>query len=741
MYNSQDLGQKIPSDPVRHYPRAPVIEKIATWSARHRKLTVLGWLALVILAIAVSRALPSKDLPQYDTGQSGQAERVLQQAGAASLPNEAVLIQARSGAARFASNPTMRDATQQVVRSLQALPKAATDIQSPLTSGNGSLVSADGRSVMVTFSVPGDPNDQGTTVAADENAVSAVQARYPSLLVQEAGDASETRADNTLVSDGFSTAADVSLPLTLVLLLLVFGSLIAAGIPIFLAGTCVVTALALLAIPGQWIYIQSVSSAVVLVIGMAVGVDYSLFYLRREREERSAGRSPINALRIAARTSGRSIAVSGLTVMGAVAGLFLTGYDVLFGIAIGTIAVVGVAVLASVTVLPALLSWLGPRADLGKIPLIGRRRAAARPSKTWGGLARVVTRFPKTCAVIPVLALLALAAPALGMRIGYPAIDLPSSSSVLQTAENISHEFPQAPSPAAVVVSGSDLTGPAVRRAVAALQADASDTGPIRLPITAELVGNGRALVINVPLAGSGTDSTSNNALLTLRNKVLPETLGKVNGIKWAVTGDTAAEHDDVSALRSSAPLVVAFIAVLAFIILMLTFRSFALPLVSIAMNLLSVGAAYGVITLIFQDGRGQRLLHYTAYGAIIPWVPLFMLVVLFGLSMDYHVFILSRIRELHGRGLPMREAVIGGISTSAGVVTSAAIIMVAVFSIFDVLPLIDFKVLGVGLAVSVLIDATVVRGILLPAVLTILGPQSWSLNKAGTNKTRDTAR
>jgi RND superfamily putative drug exporter len=691
-------------------------------------MTVLGWLVLVIIVVAVSQTLGTKNLPQYDTGQAGEAEHVLAQAGAAALPNEAVLIQGRPGAAVFAANPQMREAAQQVASALAALPSAAAGIRSPLASGNSALVSADGRSALVTFSVPGNPNDQGTTVAADERAVAAVQARHPGLLVREAGDASETRADNALVSGGFGTATATSLPVTLILLLGVFGALIAAGIPIFLAGTCVITALSLLAIPGQWIYIQSVTSAVVLVIGMAVGIDYSLFYLRREREERARGRSPGDALRIAARTSGRAIVVSGLTVMIAVSGLFLTGYDVFFSISFGIIAVVGVAVLASVTLLPALLAWLGPRADFAKIPLLGRRRAAARPSKLWGALARAVTRYPKVSAAIAVLALLALAVPALGMRIGYPAIDLPSGSPVLQTAQKIDQAFPQTPSPAVVVVSGDDLTGPAVQRAVTALRADTSAAGPIRQPVTTEVVGDGRALVIDVPLAGSGTGSVSNTALLSLRNEILPRSLGRVSGVTWAVTGVTAAAYDDISALRSSTPIVIAFIAVMAFLILMLMFRSLALPLVSIALNLLSVGAAYGVITLIFQDGRAQGLLHYTAYGAIIPWVPLFMLVVLFGLSMDYNVFIISRIRELRDQGSPTRQAVVGGIASSAGVVTSAAVIMVAVFSIFDVLPLIDFKVLGVGLAVAVLIDATVVRGILLPAAMTILGSGSWYL-------------
>jgi RND superfamily putative drug exporter len=339
-----------------------------------------------------------------------------------------------------------------------------------------------------------------------------------------------------------------------------------------------------------------------------------------------------------------------------------------------------------------------------------------------------VVRHPAVWGTVAAIALLALATPALGMRLGSPSIDLPASSPVLQTANKISHAFPQTPSPAQVVVTGANVTGPQVLGAIAQLRARAAASSSIHEPVTTTVVAHGRALIIDVPLAGPGAGSVSNAALLALREHVLPQTLGQVSGITWAVTGDTANLHDDIAALHASTPAVIAFVAIMAFVLLMLAFRSVVLPLISIALNLLSVGAAYGVITLIFQDGRWQGPLGYTAYGAIIPWIPLFMLVILFGLSMDYHVFILSRIRELRSRGATTQEAVTGGIASSAGVVTSAAIIMAAVFSIFDTLPLIEFKILGVGLTAAVLIDATVVRGVLLPAAMTLLGERCWYL-------------
>ena len=717
--------------PVAPPERRPVVERIAGWSTRHKKTAVFGWLALVAVMFVAAQALGSKNLPSYDPGQAGQAERALHQAAPAyygSAPEE-VLVQARAAGPAFARDPELRRAVGQVVTALAALPKDAAHVQSPLAgSGRRSLVSANGRSALVTFVVPGSTSDQDQAVAADQRAVAAVQARHPDLLVAETGDASMTRAIDSSLD--FRQAEATSVPVTLILLVLVFGALVAAGIPILLAISAVVAALAVVTISSHWLPVGNSTAEVVLIVGMAVGVDYSLFYLRREREERARGRSFAEALRIAAGTSGRSILISGLTVMIAMAGLFLTGIDQFTGIAIGTIAVVGIAVAGSLTVLPALLSWLGPRADRGRIPFLGRGRAAARPSRLWAALVRRVVAHPAIWGITAALALLALAAPALGMRLGEPAVDVPPGQAVIATTSAIQRAFPQTPTPAEVVVTGPGATGPRVRAAVAALQGRAAAAGPIHRPVTATAVGGG-ALVIDVPLAGDGSDSVSDQALATLRDQILPVTLGRVPGISYAVTGDTASEYDFTHQLHDRTPVVLGVVAALAFVLLMIAFRSVGISLVSIGLNLLSVGAAYGLITLIFQDGRLQHLLGYTSFGGIISWVPLFMFVFLFGISMDYHVFILSRIRELWSRGAAPREAVVGGIASSAGVVTSAALIMVAVFSIFATLSLVDLKILGIGTAAAVLIDATVVRGILVPAALALLGDRAWRARRA----------
>jgi putative drug exporter of the RND superfamily len=702
--------------------RKPLVERVACWSARHRKAAVAAWLALVAAAFIAGQLGGGTSVKQFDPGQAGQGERVLAGLGVATPPAESVLIHARTAGhgQSGAAAAEVRNVTVQVRDALAALPHAAGNIRGPFYGSRGAA--------LVTFDVAGPHASAQQTVLTDLAAVQRIQARHPDLLVQEAGQASVSHAANAVLGQDFRKSEWTSIPLTLILLLAVFGAVIAAGIPVLLAATAVIMAVSLLSVAGHWFPVGSGTSELVLVIGMAVGVDYSLFYLRREREERMAGHDNEAVVGLAAATSGRAILVSGLTVMVSLGGLFLTGIDMFTGIAFGTIMVVGVAVLGSLFFLPALLSWLGPWADRLQLPYLGRRRTHPRSSRLWAGLARSVVRRPLLLGGLAAAGLLALSAPALGMRLANPSVDLPSSLPIVHVLADIRHEFPARPAPAEVVVSGSGLDSPAMHRGLTALRADASTSPAIDGPVSASFVAGGRALVIQVPLAGNGTSTESTNALATLENRILPATVGTVPGASFAVTGNTAANHDLRSMLHSRTPIVFGVVALLAFMLLMLAFRSLAIPLVSIGLNFLSVGGAYGLVTLIFQDGHLQSLLGFTSFGALIPWVPLFTFVMLFGLSMDYHVFILSRIRELWSGGVTARDAIVGGVGRSAGVVSSAAVIMVAVFSIFATLDMIDVKMLGVGLAAAVVIDATLVRGIVLPAALALLGERAWYL-------------
>jgi putative drug exporter of the RND superfamily len=701
---------------------APIVERVAGWSARHRKTAVFGWLLLVVGALVIGQRLGTANVNSYDPGQAGQAERVLNEPAVQQPDSESVLIQSRPGTS-FGTDPQLQWAVRDVVAALRAVPGSATGIQSPFTSPG--LVN--GRSALVTFNVAGNPNNDDQTVVPAMNAVAAIH--VPGISIGEAGGATLDRAIGNSTSQDFHKAEITSVPISLVLLLIAFGALIAAGIPLLLAGTAVITAISLLSIPSRWLPVDSTTSSIVLLVGMAVGIDYSLFYLRRVREERAAGRDTAAALGAAARTSGRAIVVSGLTVMIAMAGLFLTGIDVFSGIAVGTMMVVGVAVLGSLTFLPGLLSMLGTWTDRGRIPFLGKRRTAARESRLWGWLAGAVVRRPLIWGGAATIALLALAAPTLTMHLEDPGIhDLPSNVPVVRNLLDIYQAFPGGPEPAEVVVTGQDVSSAQVTAAVRAIGGYASAHGAIREPISTATFGSGsgEVLVASVPLAGDGTDATSDHALGVLRGQVLPATLGKVPGVSYAVAGLTAGNHDFDTQLDSRIPWVFAFVLGLAFLLLMRTFRSILIPALSICLNLLSVGAAYGLMVVIFQQGHLQGALDFTAYGGITPWLPLFMFVLLFGLSMDYHVFILSRIREFRLRGASTADAVTSGISHSAGVVTSAAVIMVAVFSIFATLSIFEFKVFGVVMSAAVLIDATIVRGVLLPAGLALLGDRTW---------------
>jgi RND superfamily putative drug exporter len=698
----------------------PVVQRVADWSVRHKKTAVFGWLLLIVAAVVVGQRIGTSNVNSYDPGQAGQAERVLNLPVVQQPDSESVLIQAAPGHT-LATDPQLRQAVRKVIATLTALPKSAGDVQSPFTSPG----LANGRSALVTFNVAGNPDNDDQTVVPAMNAVAAIH--IPGVTIGEAGGATIDRAIGNSTDQDFHKAELTSVPISLALLLLVFGALIAAGIPLLLAGTAVISAISLLAIPGHWLPVDSTTSSIVLLVGMAVGIDYSLFYLRRVREERAAGHDTKEALHIAAGTSGRAIMISGITVMISMAGLFLTGIDVFSGIAVGTIIVVGVAMLGSLTFLPGLLAMLGTWTDRGRVPFLGKRRTIAGESRFWGALARAVVKRPLIWGGTATIALLALAVPVTSMHLEDPGIhDLPATVPVVRTLLNIYQAFPGGPQPAEVVVTGQDLGGPQVTAAVRAMDRYTSAAGGIRQPITTQMFGNGQVLVVNVPLAGDGTDATSDSALTVLRTQALPATLGHVPGISYAVAGLTAGNHDFDAQLDSRIPWVFAFVLGFAFLVLMITFRSVYIPALSICLNLLSVGAAYGLMVLIFQDGRLQGPLGFTAYGGITAWLPLFMFVLLFGLSMDYHVFILSRIRELRLRGADVKTAVTSGISHSAGVVTSAAVIMVAVFSIFATLSIFEFKVFGVAMSAAVLIDATIVRGVLLPAGLALLGDRVW---------------
>ena len=543
----------------------------------------------------------------------------------------------------------------------------------------------------------------------------------------EGGDASLGQAINNQVSSDLGKATETSLPLTLILLAGVFGTLVAASIPVLLALTSALTATWLLAIPGHWLPVGSQTSTVVLLVGMAVGIDYSLFFVRRQREERARGAEPYQAIASAARTSGRAIVVSGLTVMTALAGLFLTGYALFTGMAIGAIVVVGIAVAGSLTVLPALLSWLGDRVDKGRIPFLGRRRAAATPSRVWAALVRRVVRRPLLWGGAATLVMLAIAAPALGIRLAYPAIDAPADLPVVSTIQAIQAAFPQSPAPAEVVVTGQHLNGTAVTGAISKLESLAAngrpDPGAGHRHLRRRRPGADRQRPASGQrrgqrlLRGAGCAARPHSAADVRRNGGYLRGGGR-HRLQSRQRQPAERAHAAGARRRRRGGLLPAAA------LLQVAGLAAGLDRAQLPVRRRRLRADHRDL----PGGRLQGLLGYASSGAITPWVPLFLFTFLFGISMDYHVFILSRIRELRRGGETTACAVTAGIATSAGVVSSAALIMVAVFSIFIGMDQVELKMLGVGLAAAILLDATIVRGVLLPAAMTLLGDRCWYL-------------
>jgi putative drug exporter of the RND superfamily len=711
-------------------PPRGAVESVAAWSVRHKGLAITGWFVLVVIAIVSSGLIGGPEARSTDPGEAGRAQQIVRTEDKGDSLRENVLFQPReAGAPGSAGSEALRSAVRDLVTRLETADAGVREIGSPLGGNGERWLSADGRSGLVTFELGGPPARHKANYLKVVTLLKEVQAAHPELRIVQAGDRSLNAVVDEAIKDDFKKSEVTSLPLTLVILLVVFGSLIAAGIPLLLSATAVIGTFGLLRTVGQFVPVNSAASSIVLLIGMAVGIDYSLFYLRREREERLTGRGTRDALAVTARTSGHAVVVSGLTVMVCVAGLLFSGLDVFKGLTAGTIIVVGMTVLGSVTVLPATLAALGHRIDSARVPWLGRRRTTARESRTWSSVARAVVRRPALTGGLAALLLVVMSLPAFGMRLQDPATtdSLPRSVAQVDAAVRMNTAFPGAPSPARVAVAAGNGSAdtPALRAAVEALHKEAAVPGSgIAEPITRAVVGD--VVVLRVPLVGKGTDDTSNASLGRLRDILLPATLGKVEGIEYAVGGKTAMPYDFARQLNDRSPVIFAFILALAFVLMAAAFRSWSISLVSILLNLLSIGAAYGVLTWVFQNGHLGSLLGFTSYGGVVAWLPLFMFVILFGLSMDYHIFILSRIRERWTSGAGADDAIVGGIGSSAGVVTSAAVIMIGVFSVFVSLTAIEYKMMGVGMAVAILIDATVVRGVLLPAALALLGERAW---------------
>jgi len=706
-------------------PNHNLAARVGRWSVQHRKTAILGWLAFVFVALAVGfNLVPQKNLEPNEgmPGESGKAGQILNDA----YPDKAgeqVLIQSKS---LKATDSQFKAAVADVTQRLEGT-NGVSEVVGPYGSGSAGI-SKDGHSALVTFSLPGKSDVTEKSVTGSLAAVHAAAKAYPELRIDETGDASINKASMDKSNEELGSSMFMSLGLTLVILMFTFGALVAAGIPVLLGLTAVLATLGLLGPVSQLAPVDASVMHVVLLVGMAVGVDYSLFYVKREREERAAGRDSNAAIEAAAATSGRAIVISGFTVMVAMAGMYLGGISNFASFATGTIMVVAVAVLGSLTVLPATLSKLGNKVEKGRVPFLGRLRNRVGSVGIWPRIVDKVLRRPLLSAIVAAGVLVALTVPVLGMQTSLGGTDDTSRDlKVMRTYDRLQAAFPSEGSAEIVVIKADDATSHEVTSGIKALESGvAARPALFEGKPSLEYSSDKSVAIVTLPTTGNGTDDLSNRAVDALRGDIVPGTVGKLDGVQAYTTGEASATGDFNDAMIGHLPLVFAFVLSAAFLLLLVTFRSIVIPLKAIVLNMLSVGSAYGLMTLVFQHGLGESL--GLGKGPIAAWLPLFLFVILFGLSMDYHVFILTRIREAFDRGMSTGDAVAHGIKSTAGTVTSAAVVMVAVFSMFAMSSELQMQQMGIGLAAAVLIDATIIRGILLPATMKLLGDWNWYL-------------
>ncbi|WP_242001796.1 MMPL family transporter [Kribbella steppae] len=695
--------------------------RVARWSATHPWRAIGLWLLLVVVAVGMSVAIPKQQTESKDNwvGQSGQAAELIEKAGLGDRPTETVLLTDPDG-------PLDKAAASTAIAQLQQKLKALDSIQAvgqPVWSENG-------KAALVPMELKGSPDDASDNIEEIVATTAEVQKANPDLSIAQAGSASVDAGIWKQVGSDLAKAEKLSLPITFALMLLAFGALIAAGIPVLLAFSAVGAALGFYA-PLSYLFPDGGSVAnVVLLIGMAVGVDYSLFYLKREREERRKGRTTLDAVEIAAATSGHSVVVSGLAVIVSMAGLYVSQDATFTSMATATIVVVAVAVLGSLTVLPALLAKLGHRVDRPRVPLLWRLNRRIGP----GGISRrilaPVLRYPRAALVISAAAVVALAVPALGMKTEPADLNtLPQSIPEVRTFKELQANFPsQGGLSYDVVAQGGGAVA-----ALTGLQESAVQTGKFVVPPGEAIRQADGTAVLTLVSVLPESSANGEAALSQLRTELAPAALGSVT---WAVGGESAESVDYGNNQRDRLPYVIAFVLALTLVMMAVTFRSLAIALVTTVLNLASVAACFGVLALVFQHTWAEGLLGFTSAGFVVSWIPLFLFVILVGLSMDYHVFVLGRIREGVAEGLTPREAVRKGITESAGVVTSAAAVMVSVFAVFATLGMLEMKQMGVGLAVAVLIDATLVRIVMLPSIMVLLGRKAWWPNKLSARPT-----
>lgn len=707
--------------------------RMARWSARHPWRAIVGWFVFVLLCLGAGIATGNNPATTQDfwVGEAGRAESMATDGGLQRRPTEHVLIRARSG-------PLDTERATAAARDLTARMDALPEVDRVAPP----VRSEDGTALRVSVVMKGAELDAKKNVVPLLDRTAQVAAAHPDLVVEETGSPAISKGVNDQRDDDLALSERISLPVTLVILLVVFGSVVMAGVPLLLALSSIAATMGLAMLASHLLPDPGVGTNMILLMGLAVGVDYTLFYLKREREERSraAGRlSPEALVELAAATAGRAVVVSGLAVIVCTATLYLATDVIFSSLATGTILVVAVAVLSSLTVLPALLVKLGHRAERRAAKKAARRAKRGAPARTkatkpdngriFGALMRPAQRHPAITLCVSVLVMLAVAAPALGLKLIDPGKDTFSRSiPAMQVYDRLTAAFPELLVKHEVVARSTPEQAPAIRKALTELgrtaQADPLFTRTAEPVVRTSADGRISVLELAVPHPAPSDEAIA--SLDHLRHRYIPATVGELTATDVAVSGDVARGQDYVHHERSKLPLVIGFLLLLTFLTTAVAFRSTIVGLLGVVLNLLSAAAALGALVLVFQGTWAEGLLDFDSLGAIASRVPLFLFVLLFGLSMDYQVFVVSRIKEAMDHGMTARAAVLDGIDRSAKVVTSAALVMVTIFAAFVFLHLTEMKQMGFCLAVAVLLDAVVIRMMILPSVLLLLGERAW---------------
>ncbi|MEV6133016.1 MMPL family transporter [Streptomyces violaceusniger] len=714
--------------------------RMARWSAQHPWRAIVGWLVFVVLCLGSGSAVGthSATTADYRVGEAGRAEATAAEGGLERRAAEQVLISSRSG-------PFDRDAAEAAAGDLTARMKKLPEVAGVASP----LLSEDRRILMVEVALKGEERDAKDKVDALAGQTDAVGKAYPGLRLEETGSPSISKGVDQQRGDDLALSEKITLPITLITLLVVFGSVTMAGVPLLLALSSIAAAIGLSMVASQVSPDAGVGTNVILMIGLAVGVDYTLFYLKREREERarSGGRLSSEALvEMAAATSGRAVVISGLAVVASTATLYLASDVIFSSLATGTIVVVLVAVASSLTALPAMLVKLGQREERRARRRAERGKPARRTrgdggGRVWAALLRPASRHPLATLCVSVLALLALVTPLAGLKITEMSRDTHSRDiAAMRVYDRLNAAFPEQRVTHQVVVRAdaarSGEVGGALRELARRADADplfadadpkSGGTGPkpagtSRIRTSADH----RISVLELKVPYLGNSDQAYDSLDHLRKDYLPATVGRVEGAEFGVSGDVARYADYPAHQNSKLPLVLGALLLVTFAMTTYAFRSVVLGLIGVVLNLLSAAAALGLLVLVFQNTWAEGLLDFHSTGSIGSRVPLFLFVILFGLSMDYQVFVVSRIREAVLAGVSTRQAVLEGIRRSASVVTSAAVVMTTVFVSFVFLHIIEMKQIGFVLAAAVLLDAFIIRIMVLPSAMLLLGEASW---------------